>query len=416
MASLTALKLKTAKPGRYSDGEGLQLLVKPTGARSWVLRVQVNGKRRDIGLGAVNLGSAEISIPLAEPVPLIAKRSLTLAEARELSRELRAIAKAGRDPVEIKASARAPKIVALTFQECAERLYAELLPSWSNPKHAANWLTTVTSYAFPSLGSTPVDEITAPMVREALIAIWLAKPETARRLRQRIRQIIGWGAAQGMRDPLDLSGLQMPKQGDKAAHFAAMPFGDVPTFIASLSAEAETIGRLALLFAIATAARSGEVRGASWSEIDLTARLWTIPADRMKAKRAHVVPLNDVAMSVLSRLSAKSAGGLVFGNSKGKAISDMTLLKILRDKSLPYTVHGFRSAFKDWSSETTFYSDAVSEAALAHGDPDKVRASYRRTDFLEKRRQQMADWSDFLTGKPAKDSSVTHSEGARMAG
>lgn len=391
-------------------------MVKPSGARSWVLRVQVNGERRDIGLGAVNLGSAEFSIPLAEPVPLIEKRSLTLAEARDLSRELRAIAKAGRDPVAVKKEARTPKASILTFRQCAERLHGELKASWTNPKHGADWLSSLETYAFPSLGQLPIDQITAPMVRDALLPHWLAKPETARRVRQRVRHIVDWSVAHEMRPALDLSRLQLPKQPLQNSHFAAMPYSDVPAFVASISVEAETMGRLALLFTIATAARSGETRGATWDEIDLSARLWTIPAERMKAKRAHIVPLNDVAMSVLSRLSASNGGGLIFTGRNGKPVSDMTLLKVLRDKKLPFTVHGFRSTFKDWAVECTAYPDAVSEAALAHGDPDKVRGAYRRTNFLEKRRQLMADWSAFLSGKPSQDSNVTQPEDARMAG
>lgn len=391
------------------------MLVKASGARSWVLRVQVSGKRRDIGLGAVNLGSGELSIPLTEPLPLIEKRSLTLAEARDLSRELRAIAKAGRDPVVVKAEARKPKAAILTFKQCAERLHEEIKHSWSNRKHRNDWLSSLAAYAFPSLGRLPIDQITAPMVRDTLLPHWLGKPETARRVRQRIRHVIDWSVAHEMRPPLNLSHLQLPKQPRKDKHFAAMPYPDLPAFVASLFAATETIGRLALLFTIATAARSGETRGATWGEIDFTNRLWTIPAERMKTKRPHVVPLNEVALSVLSRLDAGTGNDLIFASRAGKQISDMTLLKLMRDVKLPFTVHGFRSAFKDWAAECTTFPDAVSEAALAHGDPDKTRGAYRRTDFLEKRRQLMAEWASFLNDLRSQDPNCDKSMGTEFA-
>ena len=256
------------------------------------------------------------------------------------------------------------------------------------------------SYAFPALGDKLVSDIEGPAIRDVLALIWLAKPETARRVRQRIGAVLDWSYSKGFRSseaPMRSLARGLPRQPRKDGHFAALPFAEVPGFIAKLRSRS-SVGRIALEFLVLAGARSGEVRGAVWPEFDLTKQTWTIPAKRMKAGKIHVVPLSDAALQVL-----KSAKGLrrpqcdlVFPGQKSKRpLSDMTLLKVIRDMDLDVTVHGFRSAFRDWVAEKTNFSGEVAEAALAHAIPNKVEAAYRRTDFLDKRKQLMSDWSDF---------------------
>lgn len=384
MGNLTALAVKNANaPGRYRDGDGLFLLVKPSGARSWCLRIQVDGQRREFGIG-----------PAAD---------IGLAEARERAAALRKEYRAGIDPVEAKRAARAAQRVIPNFADAAETVHGEREGGWRNEKHKAQWLSSLRAYAFPSLGASRIDQIDAPMIRAALLPIWLEKPETARRVSQRIGTVLDWAHSNGWRPqeaPMRSVLMGLPRQPRRDRHFAAMPYVDVPAFCAAMEAAAPVAGRLGLLFTIYTASRSGEVRGAQWGEIDLAAKVWTIPADRMKAHRAHSVPLSPVALAVLERAAAlrKSAKptAFVFPSRTGRALSDMTLAKVLRDAGQPFTVHGFRSAFKDWAAEETAFPDAVSEAALAHGDPDKVRKAYRRTDFLQLRRDLMNAWAAFI--------------------
>lgn len=386
MGKLTALAVKNATaPGRYLDGEGLFLLVKPSGARSWLLRAQVDGKRREFGIG-----------PAAD---------IGLGEARERAAAIRKQYRAGVDPVAARRAARAAQREIPTFADAAETVHAERESGWRNDKHKAQWLSSLRAYAFPSLGTSRIDQIDAPMIRAALLPIWLDKPETARRVSQRIGTVLDWAHSNGWRPqeaPMRSVLMGLPRQPRRDRHFAAMPFADVPAFCAAMEAAAPVAGRLGLLFTIYTASRSGEVRGAQWGEVDLAAKVWTIPADRMKAHRAHTVPLSPAALAVLERAAAlrKSAkpSALVFPSRTGGELSDMTLAKVLRDAGQPFTVHGFRSAFKDWAAEETAFPDAVSEAALAHGDPDKVRKAYRRTDFLQLRRELMEAWAAFIAG------------------
>ncbi len=383
MGKLTAVAIRAAsKPGRYQDGDGLQLLVKPSGGKSWVLRIQANGNRRDIGLGSAT--------------------DVALKDAREKADELRRMYRRGSDPLEERRIAKLAVKQVPTFSEAARIAHQEHQDGWKNLKHRADWLSSLERYAFASLGEVKVDSITAPMVRDLLLPIWLDRPETARRVRQRVKLVIDWSAAKGYRPALDLGGIAkaLPRQPKSDSHFAAMPFEDVPTFVASLRTSKETISRLALQFLILTAARSGEVRGAIWSEIDIDACSWTIPGTRMKAGKPHFVPLSDPALAILKHVLPlkKHGDSPLFPGTKGQALSDMTLLKIMRDRGLPYSVHGFRSAFKTWAVEVTSYPDAVSEAALAHIDANKVRAAYSRTDFRTRRQGLMAEWADHLFG------------------
>jgi len=385
MAKLTATGIKAIKaPGRYGDGAGLYLLVTGAGARSWAVRVQKNGKRRDIGLGS----AAKVS----------------LADARIKAAKARSQVEAGIDPVaERRKAAGIP-----TFRQAAALVHAEAQAGWRNGKHNKQWLSSLETHAFPKIGDVSVSELDGPMVRDVLAAIWLVRPETARRVRQRIASIVDWATAKGYRAaPLPMTTINraLPKQKRSDSHHAAMAYADVPAFLADLR-DKVTVGRLALQFAILTAARSGEVRGATWDEIDLDAALWTIPADRMKAGKEHVVPLSPASILVLSAARAvhTGKGNLVFqGRKADKPISDMTLTKVMRDMGLTATPHGFRSTFKDWASETTGFANELSEAALAHAVKDKTEAAYRRGNLLDKRRQMMAAWGLFCRGAQASN-------------
>jgi integrase len=380
MGRLTATAVKAAKvSGRYGDGDGLFLLVGPTGGRSWVVRVQKNGKRRDIGLGS--------------------EKKVTLALARERAAKARSQIEAGIDPIAERRKASGIP----TFREAAALVYAENRLSWKNAKHSAQWLSSLEAYAFPALGEIAVSEIDGPAVRDVLVAIWLAKPETARRVRQRIGTVMDWAIAKGYRTaPLPMAAINksLPKSRAVAKHHASLPYSGVPAFMARLS-ERESMGRLALAAAILTAVRSGEVRGATWAEIDLDRALWTIPAARMKAGREHVIPLSVAALRVFKQAQEfrKLGSDFVFpGMARGKPLSDMTLTKVCRDMAIEGVPHGFRSSFRDWVSEETSFDGAVAEMALAHTIENKVEAAYRRGNLLEKRRQLMEAWGAYCDG------------------
>jgi len=381
MGKLTATGVRALKePGRYGDGDGLFLLVGKGGARSWMVRVQKNGKRRDIGLGSA--------------------KKVSLALARERAAQARSQIEVGIDPAAERRKARGIP----TFREAAALVHAENKSAWRNAKHRAQWLSTLEAYAFPTLGNTPVSKIEGPAVRDALAAIWLEKPETARRVRQRIVTVIDWAISKGYRDtPLPIKAISkgLPRNRTSPKHFAALPYAEVADFLERLR-ERESVGRLALEALILTAARSGEIRGAMWGEIDFDNALWTIPAERMKGHREHVVPLSGSALRVLERAKAlrTNVSDLVFpGIKRGKPLSDMTLTKVLRDMGADCTAHGFRSSFRDWVSEETAFNGAVAEAALAHAIESKVEAAYRRGNLLEKRRQLMDAWATFCDGR-----------------
>lgn len=386
MGKMTAVSVKAlTAPGRYGDGDGLYLDVAPGGARTWIVRVQSNGKRRDIGLGSFKL--------------------VGLADARTAAADIRRKVRAGIDPVQERREARL-KVVAPSFRVAAKACHTEYLPTWKNDKHAWQWLASLETHAFAKLGDMPVDRIDAPAVRDVLSPIWLTTPETARRVRQRIGAVLDWAHGKGFRDaPLVVKALSksLPRQPKADGHYEAMPWRDVSDFIRTLHAsEKGSEGvKLALEFLILTAARSGEVRGARWSEIDRDAKLWRIPADRMKAKRPHNVPLSDRAMAIIDRMAELRVGKaeLIWpGQSGEKPMSDMTLKMALRRLGLSADPHGFRSSFRDWVSEATTYPDAVAEAALAHAKGDKTEAAYARSDLLDKRRAMMADWAGQLAG------------------
>jgi len=374
-------KVKT--PGKYGDGNGLYLIVDTSKASRWVLRVQSGGRRRDVGLGGT--------------------KSVTLAEARDLAYEIRKKARAGLDPVAVR---RAEREGVPTFEECAKTVHAANLKSWRNGKHTDQWINTLEAYVYPTIGKRQVNKIETGDILKVLMPIWTDKPETARRALQRVRTVLDHATAAGHRsgeNPCRIAVIGLPKQLGNVKHFAALPYADVPAFIKTLrNADCDSMIRLALEFLILTAARSGEVRGAPPEECDLKSKLWTIPAERMKAEREHVVPLTSRAIEIVTearRLAPNS--NLIFPSrrTRGKPLSDMALTMILRRLKIDATAHGFRSTFRDWASEETNFPSEVAEMALAHAIDNKVEAAYRRGKLLEKRRLLMDAWSKFvLTG------------------
>ena len=376
--SVSAVNAAT-RPGRLGDGDGLYLVIKPGGAKSWVCRVQKHGNRRDFGLGSAS--------------------KVSLSQARDRAREIRTWMEMGLDPSFERHKARGEPI----FKDAALKVYNIHCKTWRNGKHNDQWLRTMEVYAFPHIGKVKVSEITGPMIRSLLQEIWLDKPETARRVRQRIGLVLDWAYASGYRDteaPMLAITKGLPRQPKKDNHFAAMPYENVAAFIQKLR-QRESFSRLALEFAILTAARSGEVRGAAWDEIDLGAALWTIPRGRMKANREHVVPLTQRCVKIIERCAELRVRDcpIIFPGMQGRRpLSDMTLTKLLREMSEPYTAHGFRSAFRDWVSEETDHQSDVAEAALAHRIANKTEAAYRRGNLLEKRRILMNDWAAYCEG------------------
>ena len=321
-----AALIRKGAAGRYFDGLGLHLFIKPSGSASWVLRVTVGGRRKDIGLGSTDV--------------------VSLAEARERARQYRSVAKAGGDPIadKRKASRSVP-----TFGQAARLVHAQHAPSWRNAKHGAQWLSTLETYAFPTIGSLRVDQIDVPAVLKVLAPIWLTRPETARRVRQRIRSVLDWARAAGHRDGENPVGpvlaKALPRQTGTAGHHAAMPYSDVPEFVRRLrESPASEVVRLAFEFLILTAARTSEVLGARKSEIDLEARVWNIAPERMKAGRPHRVPLSPRAVEILRRAFELSADSeLVFqGARAGRPLSTMAFLMLLRRMGVSATAHGFQ--------------------------------------------------------------------------
>lgn len=396
---LTTKQVAAAKEGRHADGRGLYLLVKPSGAKTWVLRVQHNGKRHDYGLGSAVVDRVDVSPAL---IPLHQRRNITLAEAREKARIWRELAKAGKIPSQVL---RADEPVIPTFEVAAREYHQVRAGTWRNEKHGKQWISSLEAFAFPKLGARLVSDIDADAIASALLPIWLTKGETARRVRQRIAAVLdhahgkGWRATEAPMRAVNklLSGMKQPEKGN----FGAMPWADVPAFMTTLREAESTVGRLALQFLILTAARSGEVRGATWAEIDLEQAEWRIPGPRMKAGKAHIVPLTEPAVAILKEMRGMFTGkpdALVFPGLKGKPLSDATLSKALRVLGGAGTPHGLRSAFRDWAAETGFANDWA-EAALAHsvsGQEGSTVASYKRTTYYPQRRDKlMPSWARF---------------------
>ena len=380
VGKLTATAVKASrKPGRYGDGDGLFLAVSKSGSASWVVRVQKAGRRRDIGIGSV--------------------KKVSLAAAREKASVVRSQIQAGVDPVAERRKAEGIP----TFREAAATVFAASQKTWRSGKHQWQWMRTLEMFVFPTIGDIRVSDIAASQIHDVLAAIWLEKPETARRVRQRIGMVLDWAYSKGFREteaPMRSISKGLPRQPRNNRHHAAMPFSNMPTFIAQLR-EKETWGRLALEAAILTAARSGEIRAATWDEVNVDEALWKIPGSRMKSGRDHVVPLSSVALRSFQRaaeLRTPAARFVFQGSRPTHSISDMTLLKVLRDMGAEFTVHGFRSSFRDWVSESTYFPGDLAEAALAHAVRDKTEAAYRRGNLLDKRRRLMDAWGAFCVG------------------
>lgn len=387
---------QVVEPGKYSDGNGLFLLVQPNGSKSWVQRITIRGKRRDIGLG----GAGYVS----------------LAEARELALDNKKLARAGGDPLQAKREAQA----VLTFAEAARKVHEIRKPTWRNKKHAAQFITTLESYAFPKIGPVRVGDVTTADVLAVLQPIWLEKPETARRVRQRIGVVMKWAIAQGWRqdNPAENIGQALPKHETTKNHRKALPYAEVSECIAAVQASnAWPATKLALEFLILTATRSGEVRGALWDEIEFhggdaatsaTSATWEIPASRMKAKKAHRVPLSGRALEILKEAEAlRGASGLVFPSARDKPLSDMTLSKLVKEQGFDVHVHGFRTSFRTWAQEQTNFSREVAEAALAHVVKDKAEAAYARSSMFEKRRKMMESWGSYIAVQSASIASIS---------
>ena len=380
---LSATRVKALKePGRYSDGGGLHLFISKAKRKSWVLRITIDGRRRDIGLGGYP--------------------SVTLANAREKAYQHRAAIADGRYPL---AEKRVPAIP--TFKEAAFSFHREHKPQWRNPKHAANWIQSLERHAIPKLGNLPLDRIYRSHVLGVLKPIWTTIPEAARRVRQRMRKVFEWGISSGFMEANpagDVINGALPRMPKVKNHFRALAYQDVGSALDKVEASQGSLAaKLCLRFLVLTAARSGEARGATWDEIELEDQVWRIPSQRMKADKEHRVPLCRQALELLQEVhSLRDESGPVFPSpqKRNDQLSDMTLLKLLRSIGVGNrpTVHGFRSSFKDWALEQTNVPWAVSEAALAHTLGNSTEQAYARSDLFERRRVLMQSWADYVIG------------------
>lgn len=382
MAGLTTKTVAALKePGMFSDGDGLYLRVGPNGSKSWILRTVVQGRRRELGLGGLSW--------------------VTLAEAREAARQYRKIARQGGNPDTVC------KHENLTFEAAARRYHATLTPTFKNPKHSALWLSSLERYAFPHFGSRPLNSIGTADVLKALAPIWTAKHDTARRVKQRVATIFDWAKGAGHylhENPVAGLKKAMPTVKRQAKHMAALPWREVPAFITQLVGR-DAVSARCLEFITLTASRSGEARGARWEEIDLEAGVWEVPGNRMKRSVPHRVPLSAEALTVLTRVRGLDPI-LVFPSPQrgprgmGKELSVMAFKPLLDRMGVQgITVHGFRSTFRDWCSESAKADPELAEAALSHASGNAVTRAYARSDLFERRRELMAAWSRFVAGK-----------------
>ena len=395
---LTALMVRSLnEPGLYHDGAGLYLQVARGGSKSWIYRYTLHKRTRDMGLGSAG--------------------TFTLAEARARAQKHRQLLADGIDPIfhrqnEIAAiAAEQAKVERLAhrFDECAHQYHRQNASDWKNAKHADQWINTLTTYAFPHFGSKPVGDIGIDDIRAALMPIWTAKAETASRVLQRVRTVINYATAMGYCDGIDSERweqlkhtLPKNKRQREVEHHASCPHAQTGALLRQVAHGPCTPAvRLAFAFIVLRAARSGEVRGATWEEIDTQRRLWVIPKQRMKAGREHAVPLSDAAWDLLEQAKALQSNpdhpaGLIFPNPKGKPFSDMTFTQLLRRMQQPYTMHGFRASFRTWGAETGHYEHEMLEIALSHIVGDATVRAYQRSDVVEKRRELMQEWADYL--------------------
>jgi integrase len=384
---LSAVKAASLKQrGMYADGGGLYLQVSANGSRSWIFRFKQNGRSRDMGLGSLT--------------------AVSLAAAREIAADCRRKRSAGLDPIENRKAERLQAQLStarsMTFDQCRDAFIEAHNSAWGNAKHRAQWTNSLTTYVGPVFGPMPIQSVDVALVTKVLEPIWSTKPETASRVRGRIERVLDWAKVRGFRqgeNPARWRGhldalLPAHNKVRKVKHHAALPYAQIGAFMAALRTR-EAVAARALEFTILTAARTGEVLGARWDEIDFQAKVWVVPPNRMKSGREHRVPLSLLAISVLEEMQARHQEDLVFpGDRRGKPLSNMAMLMMLRrmDRA-DLTAHGFRSTFRDWAAECTNFPAEVAEAALAHVVGDKVEAAYRRGDLFEKRRRLMEAWA-----------------------
>ena len=403
---LSATEVRRLKTGFHAVGgvAGLHLNVKDSGAASWILRTMVGTRRRDIGLGGYP--------------------DFGLAEARAAARRIKEEIRTGVDPVAARQAARSALEAAdarrVTFDQAAAQFLRRKAHEFQNGKHAAQWRSTLHAYASPIIGRLPVDEIELGHIVKVLEPLWTEKTETASRLRGRIESVLAYATASGFRsgdNPARWRGnldavLPKPRKLAKVTHHRALPVDDLPEFMAALHTQ-QGMGARALEFAILTATRSGEVRGARWDEIDFAGKVWTIPAERMKAGKQHRVPLSAPALALLKALPKLEGNDRVFPAPKGGQLSDMTLSAVCRRMEVDAVPHGFRSTFRDWCAERTNYPREVAEQALAHTISNATEAAYFRSDLFEKRARLMAEWAKFCGQPPTPKADVTPIRQAR---
>ncbi|MCV6824893.1 tyrosine-type recombinase/integrase [Halocynthiibacter sp. SDUM655004] len=372
-------------PGRHGDGSGLYLVVRPSGSRSWIVRVVVHGQRNSKGAPLrtdFGLGSAEL---------------VTLNQARSRALEYRRMAKQGLNP-KFNAKQDIP-----SFEEIAQQVHIERMPTWKNAKHGQQWINTLRDYAFPKIGRMPVDSIGQPEVLMCLSPIWTEKHETARRLSQRIKIVLDVAKSKGFRDgenPVTAikDAQVLPKVTKKPKHHAAMKWQDVPAFYTDLRSR-NSMAAKALMYTCLTGSRTGEVLGMRWAEIDFGERLWRCPEERMKTGEAHRVPLTAEMLTILEPLKALESEYVFEGQKRNAPLSNMAMLMLLRRMKIEdVTVHGFRSTFRDWASEVANVPREVAEMSLAHKVGSDVERAYARSDLLERRRELMEQWSKFVAG------------------
>lgn len=409
---LTPLAVKNAKPGRHADGDGLYLLVKESGARSWVFRFMLRGKARDVGLSKC-----------PEAVELLRQTGaadLTLAQARDVAAIYRFKVKAGIDPLKERqqqeaaraAAEQAAFVNAVTFKAAAEAYIAANEDSWRNAKHRQQWRNTLGTYVYPVMGDLPVADIETTHVLKVVEPLWKSKPETANRVRGRIEVVLDAAKARGQRrgeNPARWRGhidhILPARTKLSRGHHKAIPYAELAAFLAVLR-EKKTVAGLALEFAILTATRTGEVIGATWDEVDLKSAVWVVPGKRMKAGKEHRVPLSARAIEILTEVQ-KLGSPWVFPGARGSKLSGMAMAMLLRRMGADFTVHGFRSTFTDWAAECTSYPRDVCEMALAHTIGNKVEAAYRRGDMFEKRRRLMDEWASYCEGQGLEGATIT---------
>ena len=382
--ALSAAFVRTiGEPGRHFDGNGLFLLVEPTGAKRWKQRLTIRGRRVELGIG---------SYP-----------NVSLAHAREAADENQREARDGGDPKRRRMRERALP----TFEEAAKQVHELRRAGWRNERHAEQWLLSLERYVFPRIGAQTVDVLTVEDVLAVLTPIWHKKPQTARKLRQRVAAVFSWAVATGWRgdNPAETVRAVLPRQRAVSRPYRAVHYADVSDAIASVRGSKVAPGlRLGFEFMVLTAARGGEVRLATWREFNLKAGVWTVPAERMKMEREHRVPLSGRAIGVLDEARALTGGvrgGLVFPGRAGRALRPEAFIQAIKRMGIDATAHGFRSSFRTWAAERTNIPREVAEAALAHENPNKVEAVYQRSDLFDRRRGLMDAWATYLDAEAA---------------